>query len=174
MLFSGKENIFKCLVAFQKIFWKIFSGVWLYSWKCSRKPIFIMFLTFSQLPNKYIIKSNKTQINQNPNSQYLTKKNSSNQRSTQNQRPTKQEWVWRDDRREQADQRFGGTISGLTNGATISGFATIGGKWVWRFLGSRRSVTNGFDDFWVRDLRNGFDSAISLSQIGRASCRERV
>ena len=31
MLFSGKENIFKCLVAFQKIFWKIFSGVWLYS-----------------------------------------------------------------------------------------------------------------------------------------------
>ena len=32
-----------------------------------------------------------------------------------------------------------------------------------RFLGSRRSVTNGFDDFWVRDLRNGFDGAISLS-----------
>ena len=30
-IFSGKENIFKCLVAFQKIFWKIFSDVWLYS-----------------------------------------------------------------------------------------------------------------------------------------------
>ena len=29
MLFSGKENIFKCLVAFQKMFWKIFSSVWL-------------------------------------------------------------------------------------------------------------------------------------------------
>ena len=50
-----------------------------------------MFLTFSQLPNKYIIKSNKTQIHQNPNCQYPTKKNSSNQRSTQNQRTTKQE-----------------------------------------------------------------------------------
>ena len=33
-----------------------------------------MFLTFSQLPNKYIIKSNKTQIHQNLNSQYPTKK----------------------------------------------------------------------------------------------------
>ena len=33
MLFSGKENIFKCLVAFQKMLWKIFSGVWLYGWK---------------------------------------------------------------------------------------------------------------------------------------------
>ena len=31
MLFSGKENIFQYLVAFQNIFWKIFSGVWLYS-----------------------------------------------------------------------------------------------------------------------------------------------
>ena len=24
-------------------------------------------------------------------------------------------------------------------------------------------MTNGFDDFWVRDMRNGFDGAISLS-----------
>ena len=31
MLFSGKENVFMCLVAFQKNFWKIFSDVWLYS-----------------------------------------------------------------------------------------------------------------------------------------------
>ena len=29
MLFSEKENIFKCLVAFQKMLWKIFSSVWL-------------------------------------------------------------------------------------------------------------------------------------------------
>ena len=29
MLFSGNENIFKCLVAFQKMLWKIFSSVWL-------------------------------------------------------------------------------------------------------------------------------------------------
>ena len=71
-IFSRKENIFKCLVAFQKIFWKIFSGVWLYSWKCSRKPIFIMFLTFS-----HIFSASKQiyhQIQQNLNSQYPTKK----------------------------------------------------------------------------------------------------
>ena len=30
MLFLGNENIFKCLVAFQKILWKIFSSVWLF------------------------------------------------------------------------------------------------------------------------------------------------
>ena len=30
-IFSRKENIFKCLVAFQKMLWKIFSSVWLYS-----------------------------------------------------------------------------------------------------------------------------------------------
>ena len=64
---------------------------------------------------------------------------------------------------KQADRQFSGKISGLKNGATISGFATISGEWVWRFLGSRRLVTNGFDNFWVRDLRNRFDSAISLS-----------
>ena len=28
MLFSGKENVLMCLVVFQKIFRKIFSGVW--------------------------------------------------------------------------------------------------------------------------------------------------
>ena len=31
MLFSGKENIFMCLVAFQKMFRKIFFDVWLCS-----------------------------------------------------------------------------------------------------------------------------------------------
>ena len=30
-LFSGKENVFMCLVAFQKMFRKIFSDVWLCS-----------------------------------------------------------------------------------------------------------------------------------------------
>ena len=66
MLFSGKENVFMCLVAFQKNFRKIFSDVWLYSWKYYRKHIFYLLLTFSQLPNKYIMSfipknSNKTQ-----------------------------------------------------------------------------------------------------------------
>ena len=55
MLFSGKENIFMCLVAFQKMFRKIFSGAWLCSWKYHRKHIFYLLLTFSRLPNKYII-----------------------------------------------------------------------------------------------------------------------
>ena len=30
MIFSSKENIFKCLIAFQKMLWKIFSSVWLF------------------------------------------------------------------------------------------------------------------------------------------------
>ena len=67
MLYSGKENIFKCLVAFQKMFWKIFSGIWLCSWKYHRKHIFYLLHTFSQLPNKYIISflNTETQKKQN-------------------------------------------------------------------------------------------------------------
>ena len=49
MLFSAKENVFMCLVAFQKIFRKIFSDVWLCSWKYHRKHIFYLFLTFSHI-----------------------------------------------------------------------------------------------------------------------------
>ena len=66
MLFSGKENVFMCFVAFQKMFRKIFSDVWLCSWKYHRKHIFYLLLTFSRLPNEYIISfipqnTNKTQ-----------------------------------------------------------------------------------------------------------------
>ena len=66
ILFFGKENVFMCLVTFQKNFRKIFSDVWLYSWKYHRKHIFYLLLTFSQLPNKHIMSfipknSNKTQ-----------------------------------------------------------------------------------------------------------------
>ena len=49
MLFSGKENIFMCLVAFQKMFRKIFSDVWLCFWKYHRKHIFYLLLTFSHI-----------------------------------------------------------------------------------------------------------------------------
>ena len=49
MLFSEKENIFMCLFAFQKMFWKIFSDVWLCSWKYHRKHIFYLLLTFSHI-----------------------------------------------------------------------------------------------------------------------------
>ena len=49
MLFSGKENVFMCLVAFQKKFQKIFSDVWLYSWKYHRKHIFHLLLIFSHI-----------------------------------------------------------------------------------------------------------------------------
>ena len=38
-----------CLVAFQKYFQKIFSGVWLCSWKYHRKHIFYLLLTFSHI-----------------------------------------------------------------------------------------------------------------------------
>ena len=73
MLFSGKENVFMCLVAFQKMFWKIFSDVWLYSWKYHRKHIFYLLLTFSRLSNEYIISfilqnTNKTQKKKSSNS----------------------------------------------------------------------------------------------------------
>ena len=133
-----------------------------------------MFLTFSQLPNKYIIKSNKTQIHQNPNSQYPTKKNSSNQRSTQNQRTTKREpptppqqqqenqrskRASRSAMRSTQSKQIGDSAGwsrvwrmGLTNGEEISGFATIGDEWVWRFLGLR------FEE-WVRRR----DLSLSLS-----------
>ena len=49
MLFSEKENVFMCLVAFQKMFRKIFSDVWLCSWKYHRKHIFYLLLTFSHI-----------------------------------------------------------------------------------------------------------------------------
>ena len=49
MLFFGKENVFMCLVAFQKMFQKIFSNVWLCSWKYHRKHIFYLLLTFSHI-----------------------------------------------------------------------------------------------------------------------------
>ena len=49
MLFFGKENVFMCLVAFQKVFRKIFSDVWLCSWKYHRKHIFYLLLTFSHI-----------------------------------------------------------------------------------------------------------------------------
>ena len=49
MLFSRKENIFMCLVAFQKMFRKIFSNVWLCSWKYHVKHIFYLLLTFSHI-----------------------------------------------------------------------------------------------------------------------------
>ena len=44
-----------CLVAFQKMFQKIFFDVWLCSWKYHRKHIFYLLLIFSQLPNEYVV-----------------------------------------------------------------------------------------------------------------------
>ena len=38
-----------CLVAFQKMFRKIFSSIWLCSWKYHRKHIFYLLLTFSHI-----------------------------------------------------------------------------------------------------------------------------
>ena len=91
MLFSGKENIFKYLVAFQKMFWKIFCGVWLGSWKYHRKHIFYLLLTFSQLPNKYIISF----IPQYRNKNKTQKKISSNPVKLREEGREKGDWVWR-------------------------------------------------------------------------------
>ena len=79
MLFSRKKNIFMYLVAFQKMFRKIFSDIWLCSWKYHKKHIFYLLLTFSHIfsvtkwihniihssnhkqnPEKKIIKSGQT------------------------------------------------------------------------------------------------------------------
>ena len=49
MLFFEKENIFMCLIAFQKIFQKIFFDVWFCSWKYHRKHIFYLLLIFSHI-----------------------------------------------------------------------------------------------------------------------------
>ena len=107
-----------------------------------------MFLTFS-----HIFSASKQiyhQIQQNPNSQYPTKKKkkiikskinpkseNNKTRTTHATTTTTRKSEIKESKRigdeidlEQADRRFGGTISGLTNGATISGFATIGDEWV--------------------------------------------
>ena len=48
MLFSGKE-MFSCVWLLQKMFRKIFFGIWLCSWKYHRKYIFYLLLTFSHI-----------------------------------------------------------------------------------------------------------------------------
>ena len=45
-MFLGKENIFRYLVAFQKICWKIFSWVCFCSWKCSKNTFSTYFSHF--------------------------------------------------------------------------------------------------------------------------------
>ena len=77
MLFSGKENVFMCLVAFQKMFQKVFSDVWLCSWKYHRKHIFYLLLTFSHIFSitkriHNIIHSSKHKQNSEKNHQIRT------------------------------------------------------------------------------------------------------
>ena len=124
MLFSGKENIFKCFVAFQKMFWKIFSGVWLCSWKYYRKHIFYLLLTFSQLPNKYIISF----IPQYRNTNKTQKKISSNLVKLREEGRERGDLVWREVRsrgavlrswsvqRQDRDQRSAATIRPSSKG----------------------------------------------------------
>ena len=79
MLFSGKENVFMCLVAFQKMFRKIFFDVWLCSWKYHRKHIFHLLFTFSHIFSVTkriynIIYSSKHKQNPEKNHQIRTNK----------------------------------------------------------------------------------------------------
>ena len=91
MLFFEKENVFICLVAFQKMFWKIFSGIWLCSWKYHRKHIFYLLLTFSWLPNEYIISF----IPQYRNTNKTQKKKSSNPVKLREEGRERGDWVQR-------------------------------------------------------------------------------
>ena len=66
-----------CLVAFQKMFRKIFSDVWLCSWKYHRKHIFYLLLTFSHIFSvtkriHNIIHSSKQKQNPEKNHQIRT------------------------------------------------------------------------------------------------------
>ena len=163
MLFSVKENIFQCLVAFQNIFWKIFSGVWLYSWKCSKKPNFIMFLTFfciflaskqiyhqlQKNPNsskpKFSIPNQKKKIHQiRDQPKIREQQNKNHPRHHNNNKKIR-------DQREQVDWRRDRPRGGSTQSKQIGDSAGRSRVWrmVRRFLGSRWSVTNGFDDFWA-------------------------
>ena len=175
MLFSRKENIFQCLVAFQNIFWKIFSGVWFYSWKCSKKPNFIMFLTFScifsaskqtyhqlqQNPNsskpKFLIPNKKKKfIKSEINLKSENNKTRTTHATTTTRKSEIKESKWIDTRStqrrinpEQADRwRMGLTISGFAiwgMGSTDELDDLRNGFAIWRFLGSR-------SDKWVRNL----------------------
>ena len=104
-----------CLVAFQKMFRKIFSDVWLCSWKYHIKHIFFLLLTFSQLPNKYIISF----ISQNTNK--IQKKN--HQIRTNNQRD-------RDRRnRDRSGRRFARSLeASIAIGATAPA-GDVGERW---------------------------------------------
>ena len=125
-----------------------------------------MFLTFSQLPNKYIIKSNKTQILNTQQKKIHQIRDQPKIREQQNKNHPRHHNNNKKirDQREQADWR---QDRPRASRSAIRRDDLGFDKWVWRmvrwFLGSRRSVANGFDDFWVCDLRNGFDDTISLS-----------
>ena len=79
MLFFRKENIFMCLVTFQKMFRKIFSDIWLCSWKYFRKHILYLLLIFSHIFSvtkriQNIIHSSKHKQNSEKNHQIRTNK----------------------------------------------------------------------------------------------------
>ena len=59
-MFLEKENVFKYLVAFQKIFWKIFSCVFFCVFENALENTFSTnFSHFSHLPNKYYNKKSQ-------------------------------------------------------------------------------------------------------------------
>ena len=152
MLFSGKENIFRCLVIFLKMLWKTqFYHV---------SYIFLHFLSFqtniSSTPTKS--KFIKTQIlntqQKKKNHQIREQFGSENNKTrtthatrgglTQNKQigdSVGRSWVWR---------------------MVLLGFATIGDEWVWWWTSSTiwgMGSTNELDD-----LRNWFDGRARRSE----------
>ena len=63
MLFSGKENVFMCLDVFQKIFRKIFSGVWKRKRKTQIRKCRITQIRITQATNPGKHKSRITEAN---------------------------------------------------------------------------------------------------------------
>ena len=138
----------------------MFSGVWLYSWKCSRKPIFI-----SQYPTK---KKKKKIIKSEINPKSENNKTRTTHATTTTIRKSKikkSKWIGNEidpeEDRPRASKSAIRTISGMMNGfdewcndfwvhddrwrmgLTISGFTMNGDEWVLWFLGSRSKE-------WVR------------------------
>ena len=125
------------------MFWKIFSGVWLYSWKYYRKHIFYLLLTFSQLPNKYIIPNFLNRLAVKIEKQNLTKKIHQIQRSREREI---EQWS-RTMERTAASVSFGSRMRSVLGGSVLGGddLGSAGVRWSCRCWDATR---------WCLDVRS--------------------
>ena len=140
------------------MFWKIFSGIWLCSWKYHRKHIFYLLHTFSQLSNKYIISFLNTEIQKKQN----PKKNSSNPVIQKHKRNKTQ-------KKNSSDRAVEARSSGV--GVDLC-LISDGVDWRWCGLMWRdQSVVVGLELLWSSDWSSvwGVIWALSLSLFVRES-----